>query len=259
MCHLYARFLAPARWRPWCAVLLLAALTTDALSAEGVARALERPVGTDDPYESLESILDMTRLFLVQSLDTDAQTETRIEIGRLDSRLQLARCASVPTVQLAPGARPEANGAVNVRCAAPVAWSIFVPFRVERYTEAVVVARPLAARQMIQPDDLRLERLDSAQLANGYFETLAAVVGQQTKRALTPGQVLTGAHVVARKLVVRGQQVTLFAVRPGLTVRMKGEALEDGVSGQRIRVRSRSSKRIVEGYVEPSGAVRVAF
>ena len=121
------------------------------------------------------------------------------------------------------------------------------------------MARTLSRHQVIQPGDVRLERMESSNLGHGYFDDTAAVIGQQAKRALSPDQVLRDSYVVQRKLVERGQQVTLFSVRPGLTVRMKGEALEDGAAGQRIRVRNRSSKRIVEGYVEPSGAIRIAF
>lgn len=228
-------------------IVLVAGVTTKAFGEEG------------NTIEPLERILETARLFLADALKKDERTETHIEIGQLDSRLRLARCDPAPSAQLAPGARAEGNGAINVRCAKPVAWSIFVPFRVEHYTEAVVVARPLSRQQVIQPGDLRLERMESSKLTNGYFDEMPPVIGQQAKRALIPGQVLSSSHVVQRQLVERGQQVTLFSVRPGLTVRMKGEALEDGASGQRIRVRNQSSKRIVEGFVEPSGAIRVAF
>ncbi|MBK5962728.1 flagella basal body P-ring formation protein FlgA [Thiocystis minor] len=228
-------------------VILLSTLTT------GTIRA------ADEPTEPLERILETAHAFLADSLKTDASVETRIEIGQLDSRLRLARCARAPTAELAPGARTGGNGTVNVRCSEPVAWSIFVPFRVERYTEVVTVARPLSRQQVIQPADVRLKRLETSQLARGYFQELAPVIGLEARRALVPEQVLIDAHVTQRTLVERGQQVTLFSARPGLTVRMKGEALEAGTVGQRIRVRNSSSKRIVEGYVEPSGAIRTAF
>lgn len=209
--------------------------------------------------EPLERILETARTFLTDALGTDEHVETRIEIGRLDNRLRLQRCAHPPTAQLAPGARAEGSTTVNVRCSEPAPWSIFVPVRVERYAEVVVAARSISRQQIIQPDDVRLERQETSQLAAGYVDDIASVVGLQARRALTPGQVLSGNHLAPRQLITRGQQVTLFADRPGLSVRMTGEALEDGAVGQRIRVRNRSSKRIVEGYVEPSGAVRVTF
>ncbi|MBK1716732.1 flagellar basal body P-ring formation chaperone FlgA [Thiocystis violacea] len=231
-----ARFLLP-----W---LLLALMTRPALGSE---------------QEPLERILDAARTFLTATLNSGAEAETRIEIGQLDARLRLTRCAHPPTAQLAPGARTDGNTTINVRCSQPVTWSIFVPVRIERYTQVVVLERALSGRQVIQAEDVRLERQETSNLTSGFFTETGSVVGLASKRRLLPGQVLTNAHVAARQLVERGQEVTLFVVKPGLTVRMKGEALEDGAEGQRIRVRNRSSKRIVEGHVEPSGAVRVAL
>ncbi|MBK1723677.1 flagellar basal body P-ring formation chaperone FlgA [Thiocystis violacea] len=209
--------------------------------------------------EPLARILETARSFLAQSLTDVPGAETRIEIGQLDSRLRLARCAQPPSGQWAPGARQAGNTTVNVRCAGPVTWSIFVPVSIERHLQVVTTARALGRQQVIQPADVRLERQETSSLTSGYFTELSAVVGLEAKRRLIPGQVLTQTQVAPRQLIKRGQEVTIYAMRPGLTVRMKGEALENGSEGERIRVRNRSSKRIVEGYVEPSGAVRVAL
>lgn len=230
------------------ALLLMLVIT---LLTSGVARA---QVAATEP---LERIVEITREFVLETLGTTASTVTRIDIGQLDNRLRLARCDAMPTAQLAPGTRTIDNGTVNIRCSAPVPWSVFVPVRVEREMEAVVVARPLARQQVIAPDDVRLEATSSAQLANGYFDALETVIGQQTKRALLPGQILNDALLTAPKLVKRGQQVTLVAGRPGVMVQMKGEALDDGVVGQRIRVRNTSSKHIVEGAVAADGTVQL--
>ena len=74
--------------------ILLSAMTVGAFGAE---------------IEPLERILETARTFLADSLSKSENksepAETRIEIGQLDSRLRLARCAQAPTAQLAPGAR----------------------------------------------------------------------------------------------------------------------------------------------------------
>lgn len=209
--------------------------------------------------ESIERILNTARTFAATTIGTSDGQEVEIEIGQLDSRLQLTRCAHPPTAQLAPGARTEGHTTINVRCSAPVSWSLFVPARIERHVEILVLERPIARQQVIRPEDVRLERQAVSGLTNGYFTEPEAVVGMASRRRLMPGQVLTSAHVTQQRIVKRGQEVTLFSARPGLVVRMKGVALEDGSEGARIRVRNSSSKRVVEGYVEPSGAVRVAL
>lgn len=225
-----------------------------ALIAAGL---LQPALGSD--IEPVERILNTARAFAAATAGTSPDQETLIEIGQLDSRLQLTRCAHPPTAQLAPGARTDGHTTINVRCSDPVSWSLFVPARIERHLPVVVLERPISRQQVIGADDIRIERQAVSTLTNGYFTEASDVIGLASRRRLMPGQVLTSAHVTQRRIVERGQEVTLFSARPGLVVRMKGTALENGVEGERIRVRNTSSKRIVEGYVEPSGAVRVAL
>lgn len=223
-----------------------------------LAAGLYQPALASD-IESIERILNTARTFAAATIGASADQENQIDIGQLDSRLQLTRCAHPPTAQLAPGARAEGHTTINVRCSDPVSWSLFVPARIERYLPVVVLERPIARQQVIRPEDVRLERQAVSTLNNGYFIETDAVVGLASRRRLMPGQVLTSTHVTQNRIVERGQEVTLFSARPGLVVRMKGVALEDGIEGARIQVRNSSSKRVVEGYVEPSGAVRVAL
>jgi flagellar basal body P-ring formation protein FlgA len=230
-----------------------------ALSLTCLALALAVSAARGAETEPLERILQTARTFLAQGLTASPEVETRVEVGQLDSRLRLARCAEPPTAQWAPGAKTSGNTTVNVRCAAPVTWSIFVPVAIERHGDVLVVARELARAQVVGQADVQVEKRDLSQLTGGYLTDPGLVVGLTAKRRLMPGQVLTNAQVTPRRLVERGQEVMLYVAKPGLRVRMAGEALESGAEGERIRVRNRSSKRIVEGYIEPSGAVRVAL
>ncbi|TCW33440.1 flagellar basal body P-ring formation chaperone FlgA [Marichromatium gracile] len=207
--------------------------------------------------ESVERLRDTVATYLSAITQTTGTDEIEVLVGQIDARLRLARCDRTPNASLAPGARTSGSTTVNLRCSKPVQWSIFVPARIERHTQVVVVARPIAREQRIQATDLRRERQEVSSLSGGYFRDPNAVIGMEARRALTPGQVITSAHVAPRKLVERGQLVTIYSGDGGLMVRMSGEALEDGAAGERIRVRNRSSRRIVEGYVEPSGHIHV--
>ena len=139
----------------------------------------------------------------------------------------------------------------------PRHWAGGCAFR-SAFFNALSFSFPAGEQLFIDAVRMGVDRLDDAGRAR-FADEVRGFVGQEATRRLIPGQVLTTAHVAPPELVKRGQEVTLYAARPGLSVRMKGEALEDGAEGERIRVRNRSSKRIVEGYVEPSGAVRVAL
>lgn len=208
--------------------------------------------------EPLDRILETARTFVAESIAADDQAETRIQVGQLDTRLRLARCDRAPTARFAPGARAMGNSTVRVECEGPVPWSIYVPVKIERYAQVLVATRALARKQTIGPEDIRLERQETSTLVSGYLDRAESAVGLQLKRPLAAGQVLTDSVLMRRKLIERGQLVNIISTRPGLSVRMSGEALEDGIAGQRIRIRNRTSKKIIEGYVESSGSVRIA-
>jgi len=231
------------RWA-WGALPLIAGLLTTAVVAA-------------EEFESVANLQRRVRTFLRDLADADRHGDTQIVINPIDERLRLRRCDHDPIAELAPGAKPDGNTTVNVRCEEPVRWSVFVPARVERYDAVIVVVRPLGRDQVIQSEDVRLERRKLSELAGGYVTDPESVIGWQAKRALVPGQVINGSLIKPRLLIRRGETVTLISQTSGVRVSALGEALEDGIAGQRIRVRNRSSKRVVDGIVEAPGIVRV--
>ena len=57
----------------------------------------------------------------------------------------------------------------------------------------------------------------------------------------------------------RGQSVTLVADVGGMSVRMAGKVLSDGMVNQRVRVQNLSSGRIVEGIARSEQVVEIIF
>ncbi len=210
--------------------------------------------------EAVENIRLAAERFIHDELDiTPGDEAVEVQIGRLDNRLRLARCSKALETQFPPGGRRDGNTAVQVQCEAPVSWSIYVPVTVERYAEVLVANRNLRRQHTILPGDLRTKRIQTSRHAGSYFEDKGELVGLQTRRNIRPGQILGQQHVTQREVVSRGQRVTILAENGSVAIRMQGEALENGVLGDRIRVKNSSSGRIVEGEVLESGHVRVAL
>jgi flagella basal body P-ring formation protein FlgA len=63
--------------------------------------------------------------------------------------------------------------------------------------------------------------------------------------------------LVAAKAVQRGQSVTLIADAGGISVRMAGRVLSDGLINQRVRVQNLSSGKIVEGIARSEQIVEI--
>ena len=55
----------------------------------------------------------------------------------------------------------------------------------------------------------------------------------------------------------RGQSVTLVADADGMSVRMAGRALADGLINQRVKVQNLSSGKIVEGIARSEQTVEI--
>jgi flagella basal body P-ring formation protein FlgA len=70
---------------------------------------------------------------------------------------------------------------------------------------------------------------------------------------------LTNQQLLGAKAVQRGQTVTLIADVGGLSVRMSGRALSDGLINQRIRVENLSSGKVVEGIARSEQVVEIVF
>ena len=62
---------------------------------------------------------------------------------------------------------------------------------------------------------------------------------------------------MAAKAVQRGQSVTLVADAGGMSVRMAGRALADGLINQRVKVQNLSSGKIVEGIARSEQTVEI--
>jgi flagella basal body P-ring formation protein FlgA len=114
------------------------------------------------------------------------------------------------------------------------------------WQEQVVLVRPLAARQLIQAEDVELRRVLSDRSDEETLLKRDQVVGQQAARDLKPGTVMTARLVDATPLVRPGQLVTIAVRQGGVQVKTVARAMEGGVLGQMIRVRNETTRDTFE-------------
>jgi flagellar basal body P-ring formation protein FlgA len=84
------------------------------------------------------------------------------------------------------------------------------------------------------------------------------VLGRAARRAVRSGQGLRIADVMKPELVQRGEMVTLHYEVPGITITMRGKALDSGAEGESVNVLNELSKRTIQGVVTGSGHVTMA-
>ncbi len=187
---------------------------------------------------------------------TDQQ---RLEVGPLQPRLRLGRCANAITTRVAPGFRVPGRVLIELRCDSGMSWHLYVPVRVVGTAAAVIAAHAIVNGTVLRPEDLRSEQRDVGSLPQGYLDDPAIAIGLTANRAIAGGAVLTNQQLLGTRSVQRGQTVTLLAQIDGMSVRMAGRALADALVNQRIKVENLSSGKVVEGIARSSEIVEIVF
>lgn len=183
----------------------------------------------------------------------------RLLAGPIPRQIQLTQCTDAVRSRIGPAPHMNDRVLVELRCQGTTGWHLFVPVRVVGSAMAVVAARAIVAGSVLAPSDLRIEAHDIPELPPGYLDDPAIAVGRSAARPISAGTLLSNQLLIASKAVLRGQAVTLLADADGISVRMAGRALTDGMVNQRVRVQNLSSGKVVEGIARSEQVVEIIF
>ena len=206
--------------------------------------------------QPLHEIQARVREFLLarQSIGHD---DVQIQVAGLDPRLHLTRCHAPLQVFLPAGARGLGNTSVGVSCAGPRPWTVYLSAKVKSFDTVLTTNRFIPRGTRLAATDLRQERRDIGSLPGGYETEANRLVGKVLRRPLQPGTVISPRMVVSPPMIRRGDQVTLLISHGGIEVSSLGVALRDAGLGDHVRIRNKSSDRIVEGTVVAAHRVKV--
>lgn len=138
-----------------------------------------------------------------------------------------------------------------------------VSLEVHMCQPVAVASRRVARGQVLTADDIFFERRVVDNIA-GYLTEAESPIGQKAKRPLQPLQAVTRGELESSEaesnVVVRQRDAVKLVARAGnLTITATGEALQDGRTGQMIRVRNVDSKNVVTGRVVNRNEVHVLY
>jgi len=171
----------------------------------------------------------------------------------LDPALRLARC-SQPLQAVASGSQM-----AQVRCGDTPGWRLFVPVRIHREADVVVLTVAAASGVPIAAHQLVVQRREIGQAAGTTFSDPSALVGRIPSRALAPGLVPTEADLSLGAPLRRGDPVVLVSRVGGVEVRVQGRAMGTAQAGGVIVVENTSSRRVVRGRVVADGVVEAVL
>lgn len=196
-------------------------------------------------FESAENI----RAAAIATVPDRNADGVRVEAVVTDG-LQLPACPTALTAYAGP------LGTAEVGCPA-ARWQLHVPVRIQRVTDVLVVARTLAAGEVIEAGSLRVEQRDVGRLPAGILGNPARAIGLPARRALPAGTLLSVRDLAGAPSIQRGDSVTLVVRRGGLEVRAPGRALGSAAPRERLRAENQASRRIVQGILQDNGEILV--
>ena len=203
-----------------------------------------------------QDIMDQTKAFLEANLQLDSNLAT-ITVKPLDQRLRLHACNQPLVLFWPPGAQKIGHTSIGVRCEDHKPWKIFIGTHIQQFTDVWVTTVAIARGTLIEDHQVKLTRKDVSKSITQYISSAESPVGLVSKRPLRVGDVLQTAALAKQKVVKRGDRVHVIGRKNGLEIRTSATALMDGAAGDRIRVRSISTKKELEGILRKNSTVYV--
>ncbi|NRA94617.1 MAG: flagellar basal body P-ring formation protein FlgA [Planctomycetes bacterium] len=137
--------------------------------------------------------------------------------------------------------------------------SVPVSLVVKRRHKVLVVARRVPAGRPLSSEDVKVEERMADGTSPDALTEMSALHGLITRRALTPGKLISSRDLKGRPVVFRNDPVTVRVLSGALAVTGTGRAMEEGAPGEVIIVRTGNRGRTVHAVVIDSGTVEVRF
>jgi flagellar basal body P-ring formation protein FlgA len=123
--------------------------------------------------------------------------------------------------------------------------------------EALVPTRPIAQGEVVRASDLVPARRPKSEAAPNVIREPEQAVGMVAKRALRAGLAIRQSDFAKQEVIARNESVTISYEVPGVTVSIRGQALEPGGRGDLINVLNVQSKKTLQATVTGPGRVSV--
>ncbi len=121
-----------------------------------------------------------------------------------------------------------------------------------------VLAQPIARGEVIREENVVLQEIKRSPAGFDYITDSAGLTGMAAKRPLRAGVPLRVTDIAPPQIIKKGDLITIAFETPGLSLSIRGKALEDAILGQSIRVMNTQTNRTFEGVATAAGYVLVS-
>jgi flagellar basal body P-ring formation protein FlgA len=123
--------------------------------------------------------------------------------------------------------------------------------------EVATVARTIERGAVLKDADVVFERRPRARVGRDIITDRTRVIGLAARNTLRPGRLLRADLLTKPEAIKRNEMVTLVYQVPGISLTVRGKAVESGAEGDTISVLNEQSKRKLQGIIVGPGRVVV--
>lgn len=129
--------------------------------------------------------------------------------------------------------------------------------KIRKYAEVVVTSDKLRRHDLLTGRKLELKRMEITSLLESPISSVESVIGLRSVRNVRRGTILTGPAVEAIPEAMYGQEIRIIYLSGGCRISTAGIVMQDGFVGDFIKVKNKSSKKIIVARVVDRSAVTV--
>lgn len=212
-------------------------------------------LATATTENQIQLIQHSAEQYVLDNLDWPTGGTLEAKAANLDSRILVTHCPTPLTASSSSKNPNASNITVLVECPEEN-WRVYVPVRLTRTGPQVVLTNALSRGQIISATDVIVNMVDIQSFRRQGFSTLDVVIGAKAKKNLRSGKVIEARDIC---VVCRNETVTIKAIKSGMSITTKGQALSDGLYGEQIRVKNSKSNRIIKARISGVSEVTVTF
>ena len=206
---------------------------------------------------------DMERLFKAYIINNASRPWDRITIERIHVPEEVVLPVGQLRTKIVPKGKPPFIGNVYflLQCHVDgrLVRKIALSGKVSAIVRSVQSTRRVNRGEIIGRRDLiEIEEKRNSPIQDG-LQRLDEAVGRRASRTIPKGQALTSRMLENPPMVIKGNRVVIKAENKMIEVKALGRVLEDGWSGDQVRVVNLNSGKELSSIVKGSGLVEVIF
>lgn len=120
---------------------------------------------------------------------------------------------------------------------------------VKIYDDVIVASKSLDRNEEITLDKLAVEHRDVTCFADSYFKSKEEIQNKRAKKTIPKGRIVGADCLEDIPLINRGDKVKIVAETGGIKIWASGTADQDGILGEKIKVRNSDSKKMITARV----------